>query len=170
MAEPFLAEVRICSFTFAPRGWAQCNGQLLPINQNQALFALLGTTYGGNGQVNFALPDLRGRAPLHFGAGVALGERAGEENHTLTLAETPMHQHRLRASTEFTNTGVPGNALTAAKKRGGINIYGAAGTANVQMHPGTVSPAGQSQPHPNMPPFLSLNFVIALQGIFPSRP
>jgi len=168
MAEPFLAEIRICSFNFAPRGWALCSGQLLPINQNQALFSLLGTTYGGDGRVNFGLPDLRGRAPMHFSAGITLGERAGEENHTLTLAEAPAHQHRLRASTDFTNTGVPGGALTAAKKRGGINIYGTAGTANVNMHPGSVSPAGQTQAHGNMQPFLTLNFVIALQGIFPS--
>lgn len=169
MAEPFLAEIRICSFAFAPKGWAMCNGQLLPINQNQALFSLLGTTYGGNGVVNFALPDLRGRAPVHFGAGITQGERAGEESHALTLAEAPTHQHRLRAATEFTNTGVPGGALTAAKKRGGINIYGAAGTANVSMHPDSVSPAGQTQAHGNMQPYLTLNFVIALQGIFPSR-
>jgi microcystin-dependent protein len=172
MAEPFLAEIRICSFNFAPRGWALCNGQLLPINQNQALFALLGTTYGGNGTVNFSLPDLRGRVPTHFGGGVVLGERAGEENHTLTAAETAGHQHRLRASTDFTNNTVPGGALTGAKKRGGLNIYASAGSAGVDMHPESVSASAgpsQAQAHGNMQPYLTLNFVIALQGIFPSQ-
>jgi microcystin-dependent protein len=175
MAEPFLAEIRICSFSFAPKGWAQCNGQLLPINQNQALFSLLGTTYGGNGQTNFALPDLRGRMPAHSGTGhgetLGLGERGGEEAHSLSVAETAGHSHRLRASTEFTNNTVPGAGLTGAKKRGGLNIYAAAGSAGVAMHAGSIAPSsgGGSQPHNNLQPYLALNFVIALQGIFPSQ-
>lgn len=172
MAEPFLAEIRICSFQFAPKGWAQCNGQLLPINQNQAVFSLLGTTYGGNGQTNFALPDLRGQVPLHFGGGTTLGERGGEEGHALTVAETAGHQHRLRAATDFTNNTIPGGGLTGAKKRGGLNIYGPAGSAGVAMHAASLAPSSgpaQAQAHNNMQPFLVLNFVIALQGIFPSQ-
>lgn len=169
MAEPFLSEIRITSFEFAPRGWALCNGQLLPINQNQALFSLLGTTFGGDGRVNFALPDLRGRAPIHVGGGHTLGERGGEQSHTLTVAELPQHQHGIRASTDFANTDNPAGALPGAKPRGGLNIYGTAGTANVSLQPGSVSTApGGGQAHQNMQPFLTLNFVIALQGIFPS--
>jgi microcystin-dependent protein len=170
MAEPFLSEIRITSFGFAPRGWALCNGQLLPINQNQALFSLLGTTFGGDGRVNFALPDLRGRTPIHVGSGHTVGERAGEQAHTLTAAELPLHQHGLRASTDFANSDNPSGALPAAKPRGGLNIYGPAGSADVSLHPGSVSTApGGSQAHLNMQPFLTLSFVIALQGIYPSR-
>ena len=171
MAEPFLSEIRITSFPFAPKGWALCNGQLLPINQNQALFSLLGTTYGGDGRVNFSLPNLQGRAPVHFGNGVALGESGGAATHTLTVAETAGHTHRMRATTDFTNTTVPGGALTAAKKRGGANIYGAAGSANVSMHAASIAPTAgpaNAQPHENMAPFLTLNYIISLFGIFPS--
>ena len=169
MAEPFLSEIRLMSFVFAPRGWALCNGQLLPINQNQALFALLGTTYGGDGRVNFALPDLRGRSPLHVGAGTSLGERDGEEAHTLTVAELPGHSHALSASSDVANTHLPGAALPAGKPRGGINRYAAAGSGNTALHPGSLTPAlGGGQPHNNLQPYLTLNFVIALQGIFPS--
>jgi microcystin-dependent protein len=169
MAEPFLSEIRITSFGFAPRGWAQCNGQLLPINQNQALFALLGTSFGGDGRVNFALPDLRARAPIHVGSGHVLGERGGEEAHTLTVAELPLHQHGLRASTDFANSDNPEGALPGAKPRGGLNLYGTAGSANVSLRADSVTTAsGGSQAHSNMQPFLALNFVIALQGIFPS--
>ena len=169
MAEPYLSEIRILSFAYATRGWALCNGQLLPINQNQALFSLLGTTYGGDGRVNFALPDLRGRSPVHAGDGLTLGERGGEEAHALNVNEMPSHQHRVRASADLANSAVPAGALTAAKRRGGLDIYGPAGSANVALHPAAMSIAGGSQPHLNMQPFLTLNFVIALQGIYPSR-
>jgi len=169
MAEPFLSEIRILSFAYASRGWALCNGQLLPINQNQALFSLLGTTYGGDGRVNFALPDLRGRSPVHAGDGITLGERGGEEAHTLNVNEKPSHQHRVRASADLANSAVPAGALTAAKRRGGVDLYGPAGSTNVSLHPAVMSGAGGSQPHLNMQPFLTLNFVIALQGIYPSR-
>jgi microcystin-dependent protein len=166
MAEPFLAEIKIVSFNYAPKGWALCNGQLLPINQNQALFALLGTTYGGNGQTTFALPDLRGRAPLHFGNLFSLGERGGEENHTVTLSELPAHSHAFAANV-FPNTGEPGGNVLAASHPGLGNVYRAG--ANVAMDPAAVSSVGGSQAHTNMQPYLTLNFVIALQGIFPSR-
>ncbi|MBT9456159.1 MAG: phage tail protein [Burkholderiaceae bacterium] len=167
--EPFLGQISITSFNFAPKGWALCNGQLLSINQNQALFSILGTTYGGNGQTNFALPDLRGRSPAHWGEGMALGERAGEELHTLTQAEMPMHQHAMQASRDFANASNPGLAVPAAKARGGRDIYAPPATAVSPLNPAAVGLSGGSQPHPNMQPFLTLNFVIALQGIFPSR-
>ena len=170
MAEPFLSEIRLMPFVFAPRGWALCNGQLLPINQNQALFALLGTTYGGDGRVTFALPDLRGRSPLHVGAGTSLGERGGEEAHTLTVGELPGHSHALSASSDVANTHLPGAALPAGKPRGGINRYAAAGSGNSALHPGSLtSTPGGGQAHNNLQPYLTLTFVIALQGIFPSQ-
>jgi microcystin-dependent protein len=168
MAEPFLAEIRLCSFDFAPKGWASCNGQLLPINQNQALFALLGTTYGGDGRVNFALPDLRGRSPLHHGPTTTLGERAGAEHVALGLAQLPGHAHGLQGCSELANANAPGLALPAAKGRGGANRY-AAGGDSAPMHADAVSRQGGNQPHNNMQPFTALHFVIALQGIFPSR-
>ena len=164
MSEPFLAEIRIVSFNFAPKGWAFCNGQLLPINQNQALFAVLGTTYGGDGRVNFALPDLRGRVPLHFGSGVSLGERAGEEAHTLT-SEEAAHAHPARASANPADQVSPVNNYWAESQA--FTAY--AGSANETMAPQLVSTVGGSQPHANLSPYLVLNFVIALQGIFPSR-
>lgn len=165
MAEPFLGEIRIMSFSFAPKGWAMCNGQLLPINQNQALFSLLGTTYGGDGRVNFALPDLRGRTPIHFGNSHTLGERAGEQAHTLSISELPTHQHTLQASSASANASGPsGNIL--AKTLG--NTYGVT-TNLVGMDAGSISTVGGSQAHLNMQPFLTLNFCIALQGIFPSH-
>lgn len=173
MSEPFLGQVSIVAFNFAPRGWAQCNGQLLPINQNQALFSLLGTQYGGDGRVNFALPDLRGRAAMHPGArsGVSTlqGETGGAENVTLTLAQLPTHRHNLNVVTEFANGNMPGNALPAARARGGLAVYGAAGIADATLNPQSVSATGSGQPHNNMQPFGVLNFCIALQGIFPSR-
>jgi microcystin-dependent protein len=169
MAEPFLSEIRLMSFVFPPKGWAQCNGQLLPINQNQALFSLLGTTYGGDGRVNFGLPDLRGRSPLHVGAGRVLGERGGEQAHALSQSELPAHSHTLSASADVANTHLPGTALPAAKPRGGINRYAAAGSADAALHPGSLTSVGGNQAHLNMQPFLTLNFCIALQGIFPSR-
>jgi len=165
MAEPFLAEIRLMSFVFAPKGWALCNGQLLPRNQNQALFALLGTTFGGDGRVNFALPDLRGRTPIHVGNGHTLGERGGEQAHVLSMAELPMHTHQLRASQQGANTPIPtGNVLANSAPH---ELYGSP-TNLTAMRAGSVSNIGESQAHLNMQPFLTLNFVIALQGIFPS--
>lgn len=167
MAEPFLSEIRIMSFGFAPKGWALCNGQLLPINQNQALFSLLGTTYGGNGQVNFALPNLQGRTPIHRGEGYALGETGGEQAHTLTAAETPSHTHVLNgtSSAGTANPAVPGGNLLATAN---LPAYGAANNLT-PMNAASISNVGGSQAHPNMQPFLTLNFSIALQGIFPSQ-
>lgn len=164
MAEPFLSEIRLFSFNFAPKGWAQCNGQLLPINQNQALFSLLGTTYGGNGQTTFALPNLQGRVPIHMGSGHTLGELGGEQSHTLTLTEIPQHTHIAHASPANADAPVPGNNLLASAN----NVY--APPANLtSLHPASITNAGGSQPHLNMQPFLTVNFCIALQGIFPSR-
>ena len=164
MAEPFLSEIRIMSFEFAPKGWALCNGQLLPINQNQGLFSLLGTTFGGDGRVNFALPDLRGRTPIHVGSGHTLGERGGEQAHTLSIAELPTHTHVLSATSNSGTTNVPtGNVLGKT-----LGLTYSSPTQLVAMNPGSVSTVGGSQAHLNMQPFLTLNFCIALQGIFPS--
>lgn len=167
MGEPFLAELKVVSFTWAPKGWALCNGQLLPINQNQALFSLLGTTYGGDGQVNFALPDLRGRVPMHFDDNShSLGERAGEQAHTVTISELPTHTH-IGAGTHSTATSniptgnLPANVPTA-------NAY-ADPASLVALVPQTIANVGGSQAHNNMSPYLTLNVIIALQGIFPSR-
>ncbi|HEV2882782.1 MAG TPA: phage tail protein [Pyrinomonadaceae bacterium] len=167
MSEPFLSEIRIMSFAFAPKGWALCNGQLMPINQNQALFSLLGTTYGGDGRVNFALPDLRGRTPIHEGSGHTLGERGGEQAHTLTIAELPTHAHVANATSIPATTNTPGSNLLLAQSTSS-QLYGA--PSNVQaMAPNAISNVGGSQAHLNMQPFLTLNFCIALQGIFPSQ-
>ena len=167
MAEPFLSEVRIFSFGFAPQGWALCNGQLLPINQNQALFSLLGTTYGGNGQTNFALPDLRARVPIHVGSGHTLGERAGEQAHTLTLAELTAHAHNVNViKNSVADQQYP---TTTAYWASGGSFAGFHQSSNTAMDPGTILPVGGSQSHLNMQPFLTLNFCIALQGIFPSQ-
>lgn len=165
MSEPFLAEVKICSFNFPPKGWALCNGQILPINQNQALFSLLGTTYGGDGRVNFALPDLRGRTPIHWGAGVELGERAGATSVTLTEAQLPAHSHLRATSNQATSATPVGNVLANAARRG-IGVF--ADPANTAVMIGAQS-VGGGQPHNNNQPSLVLNMVIALQGIFPSR-
>ena len=158
------------SFVFAPQGWALCNGQFMPINQNQALFSLLGTTFGGNGQTTFALPDLRGRVPMHVGGAHTLGERGGEQAHTLNIAELPEHTHVLNA------TGLQGNAVNP--NFGGIghrfaadpgNSYGPTNAPDLAaFQAGTIGNTGGSQPHENRQPFLSLTFCIALQGIFPS--
>ncbi|GAA3876988.1 tail fiber protein [Leifsonia kafniensis] len=164
MAEPFLAEIRMTSFVFAAKGWALCNGQLLPINQNQALFSLLGTTYGGDGRVNFALPNLQGRMPMHTGQGHTLGENGGAEAHTLTVAELPAHTHGL-------NVASPANALTPEG-----NYFAAPGkqsfttsTDLVAMNPAAITAIGDSQAHLNLPPILTVSFMIALEGIFPSQ-
>jgi microcystin-dependent protein len=170
MAEPFLSEIRIMSFVFAPKGWALCNGQLMPINQNQALFSLLGTTYGGDGRVNFGLPDLRGRVPIHMGSGFTLGEKGGEQAHTLSIAEIPTHQHLGTASsTQAPQAGgnTPTNTKILAQARASF-LYGPA-TGLIAMAPNEIGSVGGSQAHLNMEPFLVLSFCIALQGIFPSQ-
>lgn len=170
MAEPFLSEIRIMSFVFAPKGWALCNGQLLPINQNQALFSLLGTTFGGDGRVNFALPDYRGRTPIHVGSGHTLGARGGEQAHTLSISELPQHTHVLNASNQTGNSANPnfgGTGHVLAQDPG--NAYStnfSPGAAS--LNTGSVANAGGSQAHLNMQPFLTVSFCIALQGIFPS--
>jgi microcystin-dependent protein len=167
MAEPFLSEIRIMSFSFAPKGWAMCNGQLLPINQNQGLFSLLGTTYGGDGRVNFALPNLQARVPLHTGNGHVLGERAGESAHTVSIAEMPLHDHAWNANSSNTPTNTPTTALVLAKSTGD-NAWGPASNLTA-MDPSTITNIGGSQSHLNMQPYLALTFCIALQGIFPSQ-
>jgi microcystin-dependent protein len=164
MAEPFLSEIRIMSFGYAPRGWAMANGQLLPINQNQPLFSLLGTTFGGDGRVNFALPDLRGRTPIHVGGGHTLGEKGGEQAHTLSIAELPTHTHVVNA----TSTPADVNAPTTSTFLGVVNnTYGPPQNL-VALAPAEIGNVGGSQAHLNMQPFLTLTFCIALQGIFPS--
>lgn len=163
MSDPFLGEIRVTSFPFAMRGWATCDGQLLPINQNQALFSLLGTTYGGDGVTTFALPDLRGRAPMHWSATHSLGERGGAETHTLTVAEMPRHNHVPTAATTAT-TADPTGARWAPTQ--GLHY---AGSAQVVMASDAVSQVGSTQAHPNLPPYLALTFQIALMGVFPSR-
>jgi microcystin-dependent protein len=164
MSEPFLGEIKVISWNFPPKGWAFCNGTLLPINQNQALFSLLGTTYGGDGRVNFALPNLQGNTPIHTGNGHTLGERGGEQNHTLAVTELPAHTHVLNASSTPANTNVPTGAYVASVN----NAYTAAANL-VALSPASVANAGNSQAHLNVQPFLVLNFCIALQGIFPSQ-
>jgi len=163
MAEPFLSEIRIMSFGFAPKGWALCNGQLLPINQNQALFSLLGTTFGGDGRVNFALPDLRARIPIHVGSGHTLGERGGEQAHTLSIAEIPTHTHVLSGSPSNANVPTAVNNVLAAAN----NVYNVPQNLTA-LGASSIANTGGSQAHLNMQPFLTLNFSIALQGIFPS--
>lgn len=163
MASPYLAEIRVISFNFAPKGWALCNGQLLPISQNQALFALLGTTYGGDGRTNFALPNLQAQIPFHFGNGLSLGQGGGEAAHLLSIGELPGHTHGAMGSANTADQAQPAGNLWAT----GQDAY--TGAADSFMNPASVLPAGGSQPHPNMPPFLTLNFIIALQGIFPSQ-
>jgi microcystin-dependent protein len=166
MTEPFLAEIKIFSFNFAPKGWAMCNGQLLSISQNQALFSLLGTTYGGDGQTTFALPNLQGRTPVHFGNGIVLGERAGEEAHTLVNSEMPLHTHPASGVSANGDAPVPTGAILAAETTA---MYAPPAANLVALDPASITAIGGSQPHNNMQPFLTLNFCIALQGIFPSR-
>lgn len=171
MADPFVAEIRIFPFNFAPKGWAFCDGQLLPLSQNTALFSLLGTTYGGNGKSNFALPDLQGRAPMFWGQGPGLslhdiGEEAGSETVTLLESEIPAHTHTMRASLDDADVRIPTPARSLAKSS--ANMY-ATGNPNAPMAQQALTPAGGSQPHNNMMPYLTLNFCIALQGVFPPR-
>ena len=167
MAEPFLSEIRIMSFNFAPKGWATCNGQLLPINQNQALFSLLGTTYGGNGQTNFALPDLRGQLPIHTGGGHTLGEKAGSASVTVNVQQLPTHFHPLQGSTATGNTNIPSSA-TYLGGSAPNDLYSGVKDL-VALNSATVSSVGGNQAHNNMMPYLVLSFCIALQGIFPSQ-
>jgi len=182
MAEPFLGEIRTTSFNFAPKGWALCNGQLLPINQNQALFSLLGTTFGGNGQTNFALPNMQGKSSLHYGNGHTLGETGGAQSHTITASELPAHGHTLGVSdtnaqkhkaTSSLNIAAPMDISGAAANgftTSGVSANGASGT---NLHPSSVgtSTTGSDTPtaHNNMSPYLVINYIIALQGIFPSQ-
>lgn len=163
MGTPYLSEIKIVSFNFPPKGWAFCNGQLLPINQNQALFSLLGTTYGGDGRVNFALPNLQGRIPVHMGGGFTLGEIAGETAHTLNISELPAHNHVPVGSSSSPASATPAGNLWCVNP----NLYNA--TSDSAMNPACLTATGGSQAHDNMSPYLVLNFIIALQGIFPSQ-
>lgn len=170
MSEPFLAEVRIVGFNFAPRGWAFCDGQILPINQNQSLYSLLGTTYGGDGRTTFALPDLRGRTPIHVGQSDggqhhSEGQKSGEETHTLAANEMPNHDHQAMASANDGGTPVPTDSVLSQTPS---RIYNDP-TNLVELRAGTVTNVGGGQAHDNMQPYLALNFCIALRGLFPSR-
>ena len=173
MAEPFLAEIRIMSFSFPPKGWAFCNGQLLPINQNQALFALLGTTYGGDGKSNFALPNLQGATPLMAGQGNglsqrSLGESGGESTVTLTVTQMAAHVHGVSASDAAGGQTPPNNVWSKPSQRG-LNAYNTDPGTKPTMSPNALAPSGGGQPHNNLMPYLVVNFIIALQGIFPAR-
>ena len=165
MAQAFISEVRIFSFSFAPKGWAQCNGQLMPINQNQALFSLLGTTYGGDGRTTFGLPNLQGKLAMHMGNGYSEGAVGGEQAHTLALVEMPAHSHQVFASANAPNVPGPANNFFASNT--GFKPYGT--PANEQLAGAAVSNNGSSQPHNNMSPYTTVNFCMCLQGIFPSR-
>ena len=172
MATPFVAEIRIFGFNFAPRGWAMCNGQLIAISQNTALFSLLGTTYGGNGTSNVALPNLQGSVPVHFGQGPGLtdyvqGETGGVQTVTLLSSEMPQHNHHVNCSDQPADQPSPGSFIWAAEPTGLVNPY-TTGAPNVQMA-SPISSAGGNQPHNNLMPYLVINFIIAMQGVFPSR-
>jgi microcystin-dependent protein len=176
MANPFLAEIRIFTGGFAPKGWAQCDGQVMPISQNTALFSLLGTTYGGNGTSNFALPNMQGCAPMQAGQGPGLslrdlGETGGEQTVTLLQTEMPAHSHSAHVSSGTDHLASPDSNSWGASQRGMSNVYAPATPSinNVQMNPFALSIAGGNLPHNNMPPFLGLMFIIALQGVFPAR-
>jgi len=173
MSEPFIGEIRMVGFNFAPRGWALCNGQLLSIASNNALFSLLGTIYGGDGRTTFALPNLQGRVPMHYGSGAGLsprliGEAAGQESVSLTEAQLPAHTHKARASSLKGNTNSPVGRVWS-KDAGVQSATYTSNAADADMAAGAIAPAGGGQPHNNMPPYLAVNFVIALQGIFPAR-
>ena len=165
MSEPFLGEIKIISWNFPPKGWTFCNGQLLPINQNQALFSILGTTYGGDGRVNFGLPNLQGRTPMHVGNGIVLGELGGETSHTLNISELAAHTHVPVGSGNAPSAGTAAGNTWATFS--GVNEFNA--SPDSAMNPQCILPTGGNQPHENMSPYLVLNFIIALQGIFPSQ-
>ena len=167
MSEPFLAEIRLMSFNFAPQGWAMCNGQFLPINQNQGLFSLLGTSYGGNGQTTFQLPDFRDRIPVHVGGSFDFpGQKGGEAAHTVSIAEMPTHVHVLNATSDTATGPIPNNTVMMGTCS--ADLYGAPASL-VAMSPTTIGNAGGSQPHENRQPYSRVNFCIALQGIFPTQ-
>lgn len=174
MADPFVAEIRIFPFNFAPRGWAWCDGQLLPLSQNTALFSLLGTTYGGNGKSNFALPDLQGRAPMHPGQGPGLslhdlGETGGSETVSLLESEIPSHAHVMRASADAADNNLPAGRTIAKPLGRGNNLFTTTLSPLSPMNSNMLAPAGGDQPHNNMQPYLTFYFCIALQGVFPPR-
>jgi microcystin-dependent protein len=175
MSDQFVAEIRMFAGNFAPLGWAFCNGQILPISQNTALFSLLGTTYGGNGTSNFALPNLQGSAPIGYGQGPglslrSLGQSGGEQTVTLQVSQIPVHGHSAMAATSGGKNSPTGNVWGESKLgKTPLYVYATSGAANVNMNPGALAAAGGNQPHNNMPPYLGLSFIIALQGIFPSR-
>jgi microcystin-dependent protein len=173
VADPFVAEIRIFPFNFAPKGWAFCNGQLLPISQNTALFSLLGTTYGGDGKSTFALPDMQGNAPMHPGQGPGLslhdlGETGGSETVTLLESEMPAHGHSVSGAVAPSTLNAPSNARGLARSVGGT-VYQTSNAGLVQMSPQALTPSGGDLPHNNLQPYLTLNFCIALQGVFPPR-
>lgn len=165
MSEQFIGEIRAFSFGFAPKGWAQCNGQLLPINQNQALFALLGTMYGGDGRVTFGLPDFRSRTPMHVGSGFNQGQIGGEESHTLTIAELPSHAHSVQGNSSIATAPNPSQAIWATEQSSPFSTR----PPNTTLNASAIGAAGGSQPHENMSPYLTINYCIAVVGIFPSR-
>jgi microcystin-dependent protein len=174
MANPFVAEIRIFPFNFAPKGWAFCDGQILPLSQNTALFSLLGTTYGGDGKSNFALPNMQGNAPMHPGQGPGLslhdlGETSGSDTVTLLESEMPSHPHQMMANAFPANLGLPSPTAGLAHSQGGNAWQSVANQNIVQMSDNTIAPAGGDQPHNNLMPYLTLNFCIALQGVYPPR-
>lgn len=174
MSEPFIAEIRIFAGNFAPRSWAFCNGQLLPVSQNTALFSLIGTTYGGDGRSTTALPNLQGRAPMHPGRGPGLtsrrlGQRGGTEMVTLSEAQMPNHTHTMMADAFPASFQVPNTSRSLARSSGAMAFHSTTGSNVVSMADAALEPTGGSQPHNNLQPFLTINFIIALQGLYPSR-
>jgi microcystin-dependent protein len=174
MSSPFVAEIRIFPFNFAPTGWAFCDGQIVPISQNTALFSLLGTTYGGDGKTNFALPNMQGNAPMHFGQGAGLslrdlGESDGSPTVTLLSSEMPSHTHLVGVSSAVADTKVPDSTMILGRSAGGSVYEKPPGTPLSNLNSGSVGSSGGNQPHNNLMPYLVLNFCIALQGVFPPR-